>query len=164
MARDITRRLQALGHAHELIRPSLRKHRKALQLRELLAALLAAYDERGKVGDRICIDVPDVLVGEAAITTVALAIHELATNSIKYGSLSSATGSVDISCSVEDGDVIVVWMEKGGPPVTVPRGQAGFGSKLVHTSITGQLGGLITSEWPTEGAIVTQVRKALLGS
>ena len=165
MAGDITRRLHALGQAHELIRPSLSKQKKALQLSELLAALLGAYDVRGIVGDRICIDVPDVLVGEAAITTVALVIHELATNSIKYGSLSSATGSVNISCSVEDGDVIMVWTEKGGPPLTVPRGQAGFGSKLVHTSITGQLGGLITFEWPTDGAIVTlRVSKALLGA
>jgi two-component sensor histidine kinase len=165
MAGDITRRLQALGQAHELIRPSLSKQKKALQVSELLAALLAAYDERGVVGDRICIDASDVLVGEAAITTVALVIHELATNSIKYGSLSSATGSVHISCSVEDKDVIMVWTEKGGPTLTVPRGQAGFGSKLVHASITGQLGGIISFEWPTDGAIVTlRVSKALLGA
>ena len=96
---------------------------------------------------------------------MALVIHELATNSIKYGSLSSATGLVHISCSVEDKDVIMVWTEKGGPPLTVPRGQAGFGSKLVHASITGQLGGIISFEWPPDGAIVTlRVSKALLGA
>ena len=142
MARDITQRLHALGQAHELIRPSLSEQKKALHLSELLAALLAAYDDRGVIGDRIRVDVPEVLVGEASITTVALVIHELATNSIKYGSLSSANGTVDISCSVEGRDVIIVWTEKGGPPLTVPRGQAGFGSKLVHTSITSQLGGI----------------------
>ena len=96
---------------------------------------------------------------------MALVIHELATNSIKYGSLSSANGTVDISGSVEDEDVIIVWTEKNGPRLTVPRGQAGFGSKLVHTSITGQLGGIITFQWPAEGAIVTlRVSKALLGA
>ena len=106
-----------------------------------------------------------MLVGEASITTVALVIHELATNSIKYGSLSSANGTVDISCSDEGGDAIIVWTEKGGPPVTVPRGQAGLGSKLVHTSLTSQLGGGITFQWPAEGAIVTlHVSKALLGT
>jgi two-component sensor histidine kinase len=114
MARDITRRLHALGQAHELIRPSLSKQKKAVQLSKLLASLLAAYDERGIVGDRIRIAASDVLVGEAAITSVALVIHELATNSIKYGSLSSATGSINISCSDEDGDVIMVWTEKRG--------------------------------------------------
>ena len=45
------------------------------------------------------------------------------------------------------------------------RGQAGFGSKLVHTSLTSQLGGFITFQWPAEGAIVTlRVSKALLGT
>ena len=52
MTSDITRRLHALGQAHELIRPSLSKQKKALQLRELLAALLAAYDERRSRGVR----------------------------------------------------------------------------------------------------------------
>jgi two-component sensor histidine kinase len=165
MARDITQRLNALGQAHELIRPSLSEQKKALTLSELLAALLAAYDDRGVIGDRIRVDVGEVLVGEASITTVALVIHELATNSIKYGSLSSAKGTVDISCSVEGGHAIIVWTEKGGPPLTVPRGQAGFGSKLVHTSLTSQLGGCITFQWPADGAIVTlRVSKALLGT
>lgn len=148
-----------------MIRPSLSKQKKALQLGELLAVLLAAYDEKGSVGDRIAINVSDVLVGEAAITTLALVIHELATNSIKYGALSSASGSVDISSSVEEGSVTIVWSESGGPLLTVPRGQTGFGSDLIHKSITGQLGGSISFDWPTEGAIVTlRVSKALLGA
>ena len=165
MARDITQRLNALGQAHELIRPSLSNQKKALNLSELLAALLAAYDDRGVIGDRIRVDAPEVLVGEASITTVALVIHELATNSIKYGSLSSANGTVNISGSVEAGEVIIVWTEKKGPRLTVARGQAGFGSKLVHTSLTSQLGGSISFQWPAEGAIITlRVSKALLGT
>jgi two-component sensor histidine kinase len=163
MARDITKRLSALGMAHELIRPSLRDQKKALCISELLAALLAAYDDRGVVGGRIRLDVPRIMVGEASITTLALVIHELATNSIKYGSLSSASGTVDIACSVDGGEVIIIWTEKGGPAVSVSRGLAGFGSKLVHTSIAGQLGGFISFEWPREGAIVTlRVSKAKL--
>jgi two-component sensor histidine kinase len=165
MARDLTRRLTALGKAHELIRPSLSEQKKALHLNDLLAALLAAYDDKGKVGDRIHIDVPVVIVGEASITTVALVIHELATNSIKYGSLSAARGTVDIACSVDNDLVKLTWTEKGGPTLTIHRGQDGFGSKLVHTSITGQLGGYITFQWPAEGAVVTlQVSKARLGA
>ena len=153
MARDITQRLHSLGQAHELIRPSLSEQKKALNLSELLAALLAAYDDRGVIGDRIRVDAPEVLVGEASITTVALVIHELATNSIKYGSLSSPNGTVDISGSVEGGDVIIVWTEKNGPRLTVPRGQAGFGSKLVHTSLTSQLAGSITFQWPAKAQL-----------
>ena len=106
-----------------------------------------------------------MLVGEASITTVALVVHELATNSIKYGSLSSGSGTVDVSCSVEDGEVIIVWTEKGGPALASHRVERGFGSKLIGTSINGQLGGTIKFEWPLEGAVVTlRVSKARLGA
>lgn len=165
MARDVTQRLKALAHAHELIRPSLSQQKKALHLSDLLATLLAAYDDKGIVGDRIRIEGHEVLVGEASITTVALVVHELATNSIKYGSLSSVSGTVDVSCSVEDGDVVIVWTEKGGPALSSHRGEVGFGSKLICTSITGQLGGTIKFEWPLEGAVVTlRVSKGRLGA
>lgn len=163
MAQDITKRLNALGLAHELIRPSLSEQKKAISIGELLTALLAAYDDRGMVGGRIRLDLPAILVGEASITTLALVIHELATNSIKYGSLSSASGTVDISGSVDGSEIMIIWTEKGGPPVSVSRGVAGFGSKLVHTSIANQLGGFINFQWPSEGAIITlSVSKAKL--
>lgn len=78
---------------------------------------------------------------------------------------SAPTGSVEILGHVQDGQVMMVWTEKGGPALTVPSERTGFGSKLVHTSITGQLGGTITFDWPTDGAIVTlRVSKALLGA
>ena len=98
MAHDIQRRLLALGNAHELIRPSLSKQKKAVSLGELLTTLLAAYDECGSVGDRIRMAVPEILVGEASITILALVIHRtFATNSIKYGALSADAGTIDIS-------------------------------------------------------------------
>ena len=165
MARDITQRLTALGYAHELIRPSLSYQKKAADLSELLCVLLGAYDDKGVTGDRIRISGPSVLVGESSITTVALVIHELATNSIKYGALSAVNGSLDVSFSASDGEVVLVWTEKGGPSVALPRGVAGFGSKLVINSITGQLGGMITFNWPPEGALVTlRMSKARLGA
>ncbi len=165
MAVDMTRRLNALSYAHELIRPSLSEQKKAAPIGDLLAVLLDAYDNKGAIGDRIHVAAPDVLVGEASITTLALVVHELATNSIKYGSLSAAGGTLDVSCSVVDDDVIIVWTETGGPPVSVSRGQAGFGSTLVHRCITGQLGGVIGFDWPPRGVIVTlRMSKARLGA
>lgn len=164
MAHDISQRLDALGRAHELIRPSLTKQKKALELSELLATILGAYDDKGTIGDRICVKLPCVMVGESSITTVALVIHELATNSIKYGALSSG-GTVNVSGSVDEDRVIIVWTERGGPPLTIHRGQPGFGSRLVHSSISSQLGGSITFDWPEVGAVVTlQISKALLGT
>jgi two-component sensor histidine kinase len=155
MAVDLTQRLTALGQAHELVRPLLGEQKKATNLGALLAILLGAYDEKGEIGDRIRVHAPRVPVGEGAVTTLALVVHELATNSLKYGALSKASGTLDVVCTTENVDVVIVWTEKGGPPVSAARGQAGFGSKLVHRSITSQLGGSIAFDWPAEGAIVT---------
>jgi hypothetical protein len=88
MAADLTQRLIALSEAHELVRPTLVNQRKATSLDRLLAVLLGAYDDKGKIGDRIRVRVPEMLVGEGSITTLALVVHELATNSLKYGALS----------------------------------------------------------------------------
>jgi two-component sensor histidine kinase len=95
-------------------------------------------------------------VGEASSTTLALVVHELATNSAKYGALSVASGSLDVSCNANNDDVVVMWTERGGPPVmAVPVKPQGFGSKLVHRSMAAQLGGTIAFNWAEEGVVVT---------
>lgn len=67
MARDLTQRLTALGRAHDLVRPMPgQEERRAAPLRDLLAALLAPYDDRGAVGDRIHVSVPEMRVGETS--------------------------------------------------------------------------------------------------
>jgi len=164
MAVDLCQRLIALGHAHELVRPSLAEQKKAAALSELLSLLLAAYDDRGLVGDRITLSVPEILIGEGSITTLALIVHELATNSLKYGALSRVCGHLQISCTVDDREVILVWKETGGPPIAALRGQPGFGSKLIRNSVSEQLGGTIHFSWPHEGVVVTlRLNKARLG-
>jgi two-component sensor histidine kinase len=164
MARDMTQRLSALASAHDLIRPAHRQSMKAAPIRALLGALLAAYDDRGIIGRRIHASGANVLVGEASITTLALVVHELATNSVKYGALSAAGGTLDVTCREEDGEVVIVWTERGGPAVAVPNGQPGFGSTLVNRSITEQLGGSIVFDWPRQGLVVTlRMSKARLG-
>jgi two-component sensor histidine kinase len=165
MADDVVHRLLALGKAHELVRPSLAHQREAARLGELLAVLLAAYDDKGAIGDRIHVAVPDIMVGEGSITTMALVVHELATNSLKYGALSAAAGTLAIAGDAKEGEVVIVWTERGGPRVTRARGQDGFGSKLVKRSIVDRLGGAITFDWPPDGAIVTlRVSQARLGT
>ena len=166
MAGDLTRRLTALGQAHDLVRPVLSQQKKAAPLGDLLAVLLAPYDERGAIGSRIHVSVPEVLVGEASITTMALVVHELATNSLKYGALSTEGGTLDVGCAdTSDDKVVIVWTERGGPPVSMARGQAGFGSVLVTRSISGHLGGTIAFDWLPEGVIVTlRMSRARLGT
>ena len=55
----------------------------------------------------------------------------------------------------EDDDVVVVWTERGGPPVATPSGPGGFGSKLINRAMAAQLHGTITCDWVIEGVIVT---------
>lgn len=124
-------------------------------LGDLLAILLQPHDEDGVFEGRIRIAVPRVGVGEQSATTLALVFHELATNSLKYGALSGASGSLDLSCD-EEGDVLTLkWVERGGRRIPMAPARSGFGSKLVERSVSHHLGGTIHSEWLEEGAIVT---------
>jgi len=71
-------------------------------------------------------------VGAAAATSLALIMHELATNSVTYGALSAAAGTLDVSSTTRGDEITLVWLERGGPRLEEPEGLAGFGSKLVN--------------------------------
>ncbi|WP_073058646.1 hypothetical protein [Kaistia soli] len=85
---------------------------------------------------------------------MALVIHELATNSLKYGALSVDSGLLDVSGTSTDSEVCIAWTERGGPSVQPPEDE-GYGSRLINRSVTGQLGGMIVTDWSSEGVIVT---------
>jgi two-component sensor histidine kinase len=155
MAQELTHRLTALGRAHDLVRPLPGQQGKAALLGDLISVLLAPYDDMGAFSGRVRVSVPRMGVGETAATTLALVIHELATNSLKYGALSSATGTLDVSCALHESEAVVVWTERGGPPVVAPTGPGGFGSKLVQRGMAAQLGGSIAADWQQDGVVVT---------
>ena len=155
MAKQLTNRLTALGRAHDLVRPLPGHGKTDALLGDLLSVLLAPYDDLGAFSGRIRVSVPRMGVGEASATTLALIIHELATNSLKYGALSSETGTLDVSSTGHEDDVIVKWTERGGPAVTTPTGPGGFGSKLINRAMSAQLGGTITCDWAVDGVVVT---------
>jgi len=108
--------------------------------------------------------VPKMRVGEASSTSLALVIHELATNSAKYGALSAVSGTLDVSCNSDDPEfVIITWAERGGPAVVTPVAPFGFGSRLVHRSMSTQLGGSIAFDWCEAGLVTTlRMNKASL--
>jgi len=91
---------------------------------------------------------------EQNASAIALVFNELATNAVKYGSLSGALGSVDISWTVEDNAVHFLWIERGGPPVEPPT-RAGFGSKLVELTIARQLAGSFEYDWQVDGLVAS---------
>ena len=137
MARELIGRLTALDRAHDLVRPIPGQQGKAALLGDLISILLAPYNDLGAFSGRIRVSVPRMGVGEAAATTLALIIHELATNSLKYGALSEATGTLDVSCTSQPEQVTLVWTERGGPPVASPSSSAGVGSQLSRRPIAG---------------------------
>lgn len=94
-------------------------------------------------------------VGEEAATSLALVVHELATNSLKYRALSAPEGTLDVSGTMVGDDVEVVWTGQGGPQVTAPEGAGGYGSRLLSRTMSGHLGGTISHEWSKSGALVT---------
>ena len=155
MAHDLTRRLTALGYAHDLVRPVHGEDRKVVAFGDLLAALLAPYDDKRDFSGRVRVSVPRMVVGEKSATALALVVHELATNSLKYGALSSDAGTLHVSNTADVGEVVIVWTERGGPPVVNPTMPAGFGSKMVKRAVSSQLGGSIAFDWSKEGVIVT---------
>jgi two-component sensor histidine kinase len=155
MASELIERLAALGRAHDLVRPLPNGQGNAALLGDLLSVLLTPYDDLGAFKGRIRVAVERMGVGQASATGLALVLHELATNSMKYGALSTPAGTLDVSSAADGKDIILTWLERGGPKVGVPPGSNGFGSKLVQRSVRSQLGGSIDYDWNEGGLIVT---------
>jgi PAS domain S-box-containing protein len=146
-ADELVGAFRALGRAHDFVRPM--EGVKGDSLHGLLAELMAPYAD----GDgRVEITGGDCSIGPRAATPLALVFHELATNSAKYGSLSTEGGSVEIhlDCPEHDEMSRIEWRERGGPAPANP-GADGFGTRLVKTSIEGQLGGTIERRFAPGG-------------
>ena len=155
MARDLTQRLVALGRAHDLVRPLQGQEDRAATLDTMMAVLLAPYQEGGATQGQIHVAVPKAPVGGDTATTLSLIIHELVTNSIKYGALSTGAGRVEISGLEQGAEIVLTWTERDGPIVVNPLGRGGFGSRLISQGVSGQLGGSVAFDWAPEGVTVT---------
>ncbi|PSJ37679.1 histidine kinase [Sphingomonas deserti] len=159
MTGQLTRRLISLGRAHDLVRPLPGEQGKAALLGDLMAVLLSPYEDTGAFSGRIRVAVPRMGVGEATATTLAMVVHELATNSVKHGALSASTGSLDVSGRTEDGEVHVTWAETGGPELKREPEMAGFGSRMIQRSVASQLAGSLTYDWQSSGLVATLVMR-----
>jgi two-component sensor histidine kinase len=146
-------RLAALLRAKELVRPGIMGTEHAASERTTVDALvrtiLQPYDDISR--QRISANGPDVLVGATAVTSLALALHESATNAVKYGGLSQPGGAIRIKWETQDDDFRLEWEETGGPGIAVAPNAQGFGSVLTKRSIVSQLGGSIEYDWQPSG-------------
>jgi two-component sensor histidine kinase len=155
MTGELTERLTALGRAHDVVRPLPGNQGTAALLGDLLSVLLAPYDETAAFSGRIRVAVPRKGIGEKAASTLAMVIHELATNSVKYGALSNSAGFLDISSRAEGGRLYLTWAETGGPPIVGYPELSGFGSRLIARTVASQLRGELTYDWQETGLVVT---------
>jgi two-component sensor histidine kinase len=160
LAEAVRDRLGALARAHGLTRPGLmnggEKPGEDTTLHALVQTIFAPYvgPERFKDHGFYVVTGPCLPIGGNAITSMALVMHELATNAAKYGALSSPGGYVHIDWSVEEDKLLLIWKEHGGPSLDGPAEHAGFGSSLVRRLVTGQFGGELSYDWKPKGLII----------
>jgi PAS domain S-box-containing protein len=150
-------RLMALSRAHDLL---MEGHWTEASLRALVegtARLHAQGETHGRMG-RFRIAGPDIMLGSRAAMALALVLHELATNAIKYGALSVPDGQVlTLWETLEvDGEARLRfrWQEVGGPPV-VPPARHGFGTRLIERSFGQSLGAAMRLDYPETGVTFT---------
>jgi PAS domain S-box-containing protein len=138
-------RIKALSRAHAILSQS-RWH--GADLHGLVDEELAPY-RVGHAG-RIKTSGPEVLLQPGSAQTLALALHELATNAAKYGALSSESGQLKLSWTLMDGKLGLDWSESGGP-ITKPPSAEGFGTRIITASIERQLFGHVAFDWRPDG-------------
>jgi PAS domain S-box-containing protein len=149
---ELLERIAALGRAHEFARPhssASAPPRSSDTLTGLIAEILKPYEQAGT--SRVAIEGDDVPIDDRGATPVSLSVHELATNSAKYGALSSPKGRVAVSVGRAGDEVTISWTEVGGPALHGAPTSKGFGSELAQLSVERQLGGKIDYDWRPEG-------------
>jgi two-component sensor histidine kinase len=138
-------RITALSNAHSLLSES---RWQGVDLTRLVQQEAAAFS--APPNQQIVAAGPSVLLDPAAAQSIALALHELATNAVKHGALSVTHGLVNLTWELGKDELRIQWIETGGPPVAPPT-QQGFGTKVIASSIEHQLTGRFTAEWRRDG-------------
>lgn len=145
-------RIQAISKAHGLIR---QRSWNGAELRELVTLLISAF--QSEVIGNIIVDGHDVQITPKAAQSIALVVHELATNAVKHGALSTPSGKVTLTWREIDAEpqprLQLVWREAGGPAVSAPA-RPGFGLTVLK-SVASELGATIDSAFHPEGLVCT---------
>ena len=154
----IAGRIQALANVHRLF---IQSRWMGADLQSLVGQELAPYCREGE--ERARIDGPSLLLEPAIAQTIAVTLHELATNAAKYGALSVPAGKVQVAWSrAADGRIVLRWTETDGPPVK-PLTRRGFGMRVMESMIREQLNGEVRFDWRAEGLVCEVVIPAELG-
>ena len=147
LKKAIEGRIQALANVHSLF---VATRWIGAELSAIAKQELAPYSATGE--KRVRIDGPQVLLEPNAAQAIAVILHELATNAVKYGALSEPDGQIELIWSHEaDGQLNLRWSETGGPAVKAPT-RKGFGGRIMEQMI-GQLKGKTRFDWNSEGLV-----------
>ncbi|MHC2019962.1 PAS domain-containing protein [Methylobacterium sp. CM6247] len=145
-------RLISLGRAHDILTQA---SWTAAPIAEVIEGALSVHQQAGP--SRIRISGPNVLLGAKPALSLALALHELATNAVKYGALSNETGFVDLRWHVVHEDeaprFCLTWSEQGGPPILTQPARRGFGSRLIERSFAAEVGGEVKLTYAPTGLV-----------
>ncbi len=121
-------RLKALAAAHDVL---LTRSWAAAEIADVVQATLASFP-----ADRVRVNGPELPIGARTAMSLSLLIHELATNAVKHGALSVPAGHVLIDWAINEGQLEMRWVERGGPPAIAPT-RRGFGSRIINMGLTG---------------------------
>jgi len=138
-------RVRALSLSHDLLSQS---RWQGADIGRLVAEEFAPYQVDG--GQRAVGLGPSIILPADRAQSVALVIHELATNAAKYGALSAAAGRVDLRWDIRDGFLVLDWMETGGPVVAAPSAK-GLGTRIIESTVQQHKGDKAEFEWRPEG-------------
>jgi len=147
--RDLTNRLMAVSEAHNVL---VEQNWAGANLGTIVRQAIAPHDHPEK---KFTVDGPLVWLSPQQAVAIALALHELATNALKYGALSTEDGHVEIAWNLAHDQlgarqITLLWRESGGPPVVVPE-RTGFGSRLIARTFGQDSGGQARIDFRPEG-------------
>ncbi|BCM82819.1 PAS domain-containing protein [Methylobacterium indicum] len=146
-------RLQSLSAAHDVL---TRESWEGATLAEIVEESLRPF--RTGQGTRFKTGGPPVRLPPRLALAFVMALHELATNAVKYGALSNAQGRVILNWDIVDGSnpgrLWLRWEEIGGPPVVEPA-RRGFGSRMIERVLAAELGGTAEVEYRPRGVVAT---------
>jgi len=150
LLRSFEGRLAALATAHDLL---TRASWECAELGEIAHEVVTHH------AGRVAIDGPPTRLTPKTAVSLAMALHELCTNAVKYGALSRDGGGVSLSWSVSGGRLHLVWAEHGGPPVAPPA-RRGFGTRMIERALAADVEGEAKLEFLPEG-VVCRIEAAL---
>ncbi|MDB5417996.1 MAG: hypothetical protein JWP50_1415 [Phenylobacterium sp.] len=145
----LTARLVALSNAHNVL---TREDWTGAELAEIVADSIRPHDDPQQ--PRVAADGPDLRLGARAALALSMALHELATNAVKYGALSNDAGRVAVHWRLAgQGSVAIEWRETGGPRIEAPPPRKGFGSRLLTAGLAVEMGAAADLHYAPDGLV-----------